>query len=349
MAAGVLEQAAASAGGEAVGVGLARQAVAAGVVEAAAAAEAVGVGVGSRLGFRHGLIRQVLYEGIPAPVREALHLQAAGALAAAGAAAERVAAQLVAAPGASGEWVWGWLAGAVGVLAYRAPGVAAELVRRALAQLPEQDERREVLEAGLVRVAFLLVADEEVERVARPLLARTADPDRAAEVAWLLAYMLARTSRAAESAAVTEEALARPGTSQVWAARLRARQATTFALLGRWDQAAQLAGQALTEAEQAGPTSIVVASDFLAYLEAKGCSPNTVRAYAFDLRHFDRFLQRASLRWDRLTTGQAVELLLFLRSTASKLKGRRSAQARLSPASVNRILAAIASFYEWAV
>jgi integrase/recombinase XerD len=97
-----------------------------------------------------------------------------------------------------------------------------------------------------------------------------------------------------------------------------------------------------------GPTSIMVASDFLAYLEAKGCSPNTVRAYAFDLRHFDRFLQRASLRWDRLTTGQAVELLLFLRSTASKLTGRRSAQARLSPASVNRILAAIASFYEWA-
>jgi integrase/recombinase XerD len=97
-----------------------------------------------------------------------------------------------------------------------------------------------------------------------------------------------------------------------------------------------------------GPASIAVAPEFLAYLEAKGCSPNTVRAYAFDLRHFDTFLRRSSLRWETLTTGQAVQLLLFLRSTQCKLRGRRSGSTPLSPASVNRILAAIASFYEWA-
>lgn len=96
------------------------------------------------------------------------------------------------------------------------------------------------------------------------------------------------------------------------------------------------------------PASIAVASGFFAYLEAKGCSPNTIRGYAFDLRHFDAFLQRSSLRWQDLTTGQAVELLLFLRSTPSKRTGRRSGHVRLSPATVNRILAAIASFYEWA-
>jgi hypothetical protein len=101
-----------------------------------------------------------------------------------------------------------------GVLGYRAPGVAAELLRRALAQLPDEDPRREVLEAGLVRVAFLRVRDEEVERAARPLLARTADPDRAAEAAWLLAYTLARTGRLGESAAVVEAGLARPGTGR---------------------------------------------------------------------------------------------------------------------------------------
>ena len=59
---------------------------------------AVGAGVlaeaGVRLGFRHGLIRQVLYEGMPAGLREALHVQAARMLAGAGAAPERVAAQL---------------------------------------------------------------------------------------------------------------------------------------------------------------------------------------------------------------------------------------------------------------
>jgi DNA-binding CsgD family transcriptional regulator len=222
--------------------GAVEQAMAAGVVEQA----------GARLGFRHGLIRQVLYEGVPLAVREALHQQAAGALAGVGAAPERVAAQLVAAPEAAGEWVWAWLAGAAGVLAYRAPGVAAELLRRALARLPEDDRRREVLEAGLVRVAFLLVADEEVERVARPLLARTADSDRAAEAAWLLAYAQWRTGRAQEAAVVEEQALARPGVSETWAARLRALEALTHRLLGQVDWAAEIAGQALAGAERAG-------------------------------------------------------------------------------------------------
>src|SRR6202043_2492974 len=138
----------------------------------------------------------------PRAVREALHLQAAQALARAGEPAERVAAQLAAAPEAASEWVWDWLATAVPTLSYLAPQVAAGLLRRALAHLPEADARREVLEAGLVRVGFLLLLGEEVERVAGPLLARTRDPDRAAEVAWLLAYTLARVGRHGEAAEV---------------------------------------------------------------------------------------------------------------------------------------------------
>jgi hypothetical protein len=75
----------------------------------------------------------------------------------------------------------------------------------------------------------------EVERVARPLLARTADPDRAAaQVAWLLAYSLARTGRPAEAAAVAEAALARPGISEIWAARL----AIIMNVLGQRDRGA---------------------------------------------------------------------------------------------------------------
>jgi predicted ATPase len=76
---------------------------------------------GQRLRFRHGLIRQVLYEGMPAALRSALHLQAARALAEAKAAPERVAAQLVAVPDLSDGWVWDWLGATAGVLAYRAP------------------------------------------------------------------------------------------------------------------------------------------------------------------------------------------------------------------------------------
>src|SRR5260370_884991 len=139
-------------------------------------------------------------------------VRAARALASAGAVRERVAAQLVAAPESADEWVAGWLTGAAPALTYRAPQVAAQLLRRALSLVAETDPRREALETALVTVAYLLAQGEEMERVARPLLARTADPDTAAPVSYLLAYSLSRAGRPAEAAAVAEEALARPRT-----------------------------------------------------------------------------------------------------------------------------------------
>ena len=256
----------------------------AGVMEQALAAGVVAQ-TGPRLGFRHGLIRQALYEGVPESVREALHAQAARALAEAGAPVERVAAQLVAAPEADAEWVWAWLAEAVGMLAYRAPRVAAELLQRAMDQVAEGDARREVLEAALVTVAFLLVLNEEVEQVAGPLLARTADPDRAAQVAWLLAYTQSRTGRPAEAAAVVEDALARSGISETWASRLRARQAMTMAVLGRWDRVAPLAEQALAGAERAGDR---FAAGYA--LHALGFVAHHRRDHAAVLGHIDRAL-----------------------------------------------------------
>jgi DNA-binding CsgD family transcriptional regulator/tetratricopeptide (TPR) repeat protein len=223
----------------------------AGVVEQALAAGVVAQ-AGSRLGFRHGLIRQVLYEAVAAPVREGLHAQAARALAAAGAPAERVAAQLVAAPGADVGWVWAWLADAVELLVYRAPQVAARLLRRALAQIPPADPRREVLETALVTVARLLMRFEEVKQVAGPLLARTADPGRAAQIAWLLADACGRTGQRGEAMAVLEEALARPGTNEMWAARLYARQGMTAAEQGELERSGELAARALAGAERTG-------------------------------------------------------------------------------------------------
>jgi DNA-binding CsgD family transcriptional regulator len=208
--------------------------------------------IGGRLGFRHGLTRQALYEQIPASVREALHLQAGRVLARAGAPAARVAAQLVAAPEAASEWVWDWLVSALGTPTQHVPEATAQLLRRALARLPETDARRELLETGLVRVAFRLMQQEELERVARPLLARTADPDRAAEVSWLLGIGLARAERLAEGALVVDEALERPGVSEIWQVRLRTRQSIALAQAARVDRAAEVAQQALAEAERSG-------------------------------------------------------------------------------------------------
>jgi hypothetical protein len=81
-------------------------------------AEALTAGVvieaGPRLAFRHGLIRQALHEAMPVSARSAVHLQAARAMAEAGARAERVAAQLAAvrlaaAPEMTTGWVADWL------------------------------------------------------------------------------------------------------------------------------------------------------------------------------------------------------------------------------------------------
>jgi DNA-binding CsgD family transcriptional regulator/tetratricopeptide (TPR) repeat protein len=222
-----------------------------GVIEQASAAGVVAE-ASPRLRFRHGLIRQVLYEGMPLALRAALHLQAARALAEAGAAPERVAAQLAVVPGPADDWVVGWLAGAARVLVYRAPQVAADLLHGVVGQLPDSDPRRDELEASLVTVAFLLLRHDEVEQTGRRLMARAGDADRAAEMAWLVGYTFMRDGRAAEAATVVGEGLARPGISEIQSVRLAALRAMVLTVLGELDEAARVAHQARADAARAG-------------------------------------------------------------------------------------------------
>lgn len=102
-----------------------------------------------------------------------------------------------------------------------------------------------------------------------------------------------------------------------------------------------------------------VAERFLAHLVACGCSPNTARAYRFDLKHLTAFLADEGVKWREMTPAFAADFLLHLRSVHSRRRGqprylalaaanRAAAEPRLSPASVNRALAAVSSFYDWA-
>jgi len=104
--------------------------------------------------------------------------------------------------------------------------------------------------------------------------------------------------------------------------------------------------------------SVAVVSGFLRHLAARGCSPNTLTAYAYDLRHLWTFLAEQQLAWDELRPRHALGLLEFLRSVPSRSPRQRLAltlatldaggpSVRLSPTTVNRALAAIASFYEY--
>jgi DNA-binding CsgD family transcriptional regulator len=228
------------------------------VLEAAGSAGVL-VEAGMRLGFRHGLIRQVLYEGMPTGLRMALHLQAARTLAGADAPPERVAAQLVSVGVRSPEadlpvddWMVAWLAGAAPVLVYRVPRVAEEILRAVLGQLSAGDPRRADLEASLVAALFRLEEYEEAERAGARLLAGDTDPQRVADTSWLVAYATQRTGRVDEAIAQIEQALARPGLPEPQKARLRALHAMALTSTGEFDRAEVVARQALASAEEGG-------------------------------------------------------------------------------------------------
>jgi DNA-binding CsgD family transcriptional regulator len=219
---------------------------------AGALGPAVATGVlteaGAKLAFGHGMLRHQLQAGVP-PAR-LLHSQAARALAAAGAPKEQVAAQLALAPAEAAEWVPEWLASALPVLAYRMPQVAGQLLRDVIAALPDSDPRREPLQAGLVMVAFLLGQYDEVQQAGRQLLARNRDPDRGAEVTWLMAYSLLRAGRPADAVAALDGTAGQPGVSEVWSGRLRALRALLLTMTRRLDEAAEVADRALADGER---------------------------------------------------------------------------------------------------
>jgi integrase len=101
---------------------------------------------------------------------------------------------------------------------------------------------------------------------------------------------------------------------------------------------------------------VAAVSDFLRHLRARGSSPNTLSAYAYDLLHFFRFLAGAGITYREFTPRRALDLLQYLRDVPARDRARKSGMevfggseaqlARLSPATINRILAAVSSFYE---
>ena len=57
---------------------------------------------------------------------------------------------------------------------------------------------------------------------------------------------------------------------------------------------------------------------FLRYLTARGCSPNTLSAYAHDLLHFYRFLARSGWSVDTFGPPESLALLEYLRQLPSR-------------------------------
>jgi len=88
---------------------------------------------------------------------------------------------------------------------------------------------------------------------------------------------------------------------------------------------------------------------FLAHLAAVERSPNTVRAYAFDLRDFFDFLRRREVSWLAVTVEVVGQFAAWLRLPARARDGSVALLPSASPSramsTVNRKLAAVTSFY----
>ena len=194
--------------------------LAAGLQEAVAAR--ILVGSGAELAFRHQLIHQALYDSMPTALRTALHAEAARELAATGTDALSVAQQLFAARQPGEGWARAWLIQTAPTLTTRAPQLAADLLRRELAETPSGDEAWDGLTASLVRALLALGCYDEAARQARAVLPVMTDPVRRAETYSVLARAQVSAGRSDEAIATMRQALAPADLPRTWRARMLA-------------------------------------------------------------------------------------------------------------------------------
>src|SRR4051812_32907674 len=86
---------------------------------------------------------------------------------------------------------------------------------------------------------------------------------------------------------------------------------------------------------------------FLAWLSRIERSPNTVHAYAQDLKAFWEFLTARGLTWDRLTLEQFGLFTAWLRQPADNVVLLAGAEPRRAASTVNRMLSAVMGFYDF--
>ena len=111
--------------------------------------------------------------------------------------------------------------------------------------------------------------------------------------------------------------------------------------------------------ENGEPISVI--SSFMQYLRSRGCSPHTLSAYAYDLLHFTRFLKEQQLSYQSFTPAHALAFLEYLSQIPSRKPAQRlglvlstttregNSTTRLSAPTINRIFAAVSSFYEYLI
>jgi DNA-binding CsgD family transcriptional regulator/tetratricopeptide (TPR) repeat protein len=223
--------------------------------------EACAVGVlaesGRGLGFRHPLIREALYDEMPASVRAAWHRDAGRALAEAGAPVDRVARQMLRATAGLGgpaepvdAWMLDWLARTADLLVSQAPAVAAELLTRAVAIAPADSPRHGWLDSRLADALYRIGDRAAAEQVANRALEYAVEPDLVVDLHWTLAQCRMLAGEPAESLATLDRALASPGISARHRVRLLVVAARIHSYLGEVETADRAAASVLAAATE---------------------------------------------------------------------------------------------------
>jgi DNA-binding CsgD family transcriptional regulator len=207
---------------------------------------------GARLAFRHDLIREVLYQDIPLPVRVGLHLEAGRALAAAGAPLEQVAEHLMRGASSGEPQAIAWLHDAARALAPRAPGVAVDILQRVLELAGPSGPGRDAMLADLAMSLMWSGRVLEAEGVCRAVLERVHDPATEGTLRLCLAQTLLAASRLEETLEEVDAAIASSALSEEERIRFWAYASTARWLSGDLAGAVDIAGTALARARDAG-------------------------------------------------------------------------------------------------
>ncbi len=174
-----------------------------------AMAEAIQAGVldeeGVRLRFHHDLIRDAIYQDMPASVRLALHREAGQRLADSGAAVQRVAEQFARGAVPGDTEATGWLVKAAREVAPSSPDAAADLLERAIGLIDSQDPRRDPLLAERAQGLMLAGRIAESEALCRSLLSGNRDLHSTRLARVCLGQVLLAQGRPRECLTVLEE------------------------------------------------------------------------------------------------------------------------------------------------
>ncbi|MGH2718506.1 MAG: ATP-binding protein, partial [Actinomycetota bacterium] len=207
---------------------------------------------GTRLAFRHDLIREVLYQRMDAPLRSWLHLAIAHVLGESGHPREEVAGHVARGARPGDQHASELLRTAARDVASRSPAVAAELLDRAIEVAPADSLHRVAALADLASYRLQGGRLADAESICRELLGSGVDASLEGQVRVCLVEAIIGRGRLAEGLAEIEVAIATPGLTDSHRARLLSLASTCQAASWDPDGALSSAARALSTAERAG-------------------------------------------------------------------------------------------------